>query len=55
LWDWDIELNLPKADVTTRTITADARTVDLVVVRPPGTTGALPAFLFFHWRRVGAR
>src|SRR5207245_3260668 len=29
-------------------ITSDGQTVKLVVVRPTGVTGALPAFMFFH-------
>src|SRR5262245_46954032 len=43
-----VPVDLPKADVTHRTITHDGQTVRLVIVRPPGAAGALPAFMFFH-------
>jgi len=43
-----VHVNLPKADVTERVISHDGQTVKLVVVRPPGLTGRLPAFMFFH-------
>src|SRR6266702_8899892 len=43
-----VTLDLPKADVTERTIATDGQTVKLVIVRPTGVTGALPAFMFFH-------
>src|SRR5207245_4272765 len=41
-------IDLAKADVTERTIASDGQTVKLVVVRPTGVPGALPAFMFFH-------
>src|SRR5437667_248567 len=43
-----VTLDLPKADVTERTIATDGQTVKLVIVRPTGVTGALPVFMFFH-------
>ena len=43
-----VPVDLPKADVNLRTISADGQTVNLVVVRPPGSGPALPAFMFFH-------
>lgn len=43
-----VPVDLPKADVSQRTITADGQTVKLVIVRPPGAGGALPGFMFFH-------
>ena len=43
-----VPVDLPKADVTERAITSDGRTVKLVIVRPAGVIGALPAFMFFH-------
>lgn len=43
-----VPVELAKADVSQRTITADSQTVKLVIVRPPGAGGALPAFMFFH-------
>jgi acetyl esterase/lipase len=39
---------LPPAEVSHRTITVDGRPLELVVVRPAGATGTLPAFMFFH-------
>jgi acetyl esterase/lipase len=42
-----VKTDLPDADVAGRTITSDGQTVKLVVVRPVGLTGALPAFMFF--------
>lgn len=43
-----VPVELAKADVSQRTITADSQTVKLVIVRPPGAGGALPGFMFFH-------
>lgn len=43
-----VTLDLPKADVTERIIESDGQRVKLVVVRPAGVTGPLPAFMFFH-------
>lgn len=39
---------LPRAEVTERTIRVHDADLKLTVVRPPGVTGALPAFMFFH-------
>jgi acetyl esterase/lipase len=43
-----VPVDLPKADVSTRTITAEGETVKLVIVRPPGVGAMVPAFMFFH-------
>src|SRR5437773_10987397 len=43
-----VTLDLPKADVTERTITTDGQTDKLVIVRPTGVNGEIPAFMFFH-------
>jgi acetyl esterase/lipase len=43
-----VPVDLPKADVSQCTITADGQTVKLVIVRPPGAGAALPGFMFFH-------
>jgi len=43
-----VPVDLPKADVSVRTITAEGQTVKLVIVRPPGVGVMLPAFMFFH-------
>lgn len=42
-----VKTDLPDADVAGRTITSGGQTVKLVVVRPVGLTGTLPAFMFF--------
>jgi len=42
-----VTIDLPNADVARRTITSDGQTVKLVVVRPVGLTGMVPAFMFF--------
>src|SRR5262249_16737041 len=42
-----VKADLPDADVAGRTVNSDGQTVKLVVVRPAGLTGALPAFMFF--------
>ena len=42
-----VTADLPDADVAGRTITSGGQTVKLVVVRPAGLTGPLPAFMFF--------
>ncbi|CAN7609230.1 alpha/beta hydrolase [Pseudoduganella sp. LjRoot289] len=39
---------LPAADVSRKTITVDGEEIKLVIVRPAGSKGALPAFMFFH-------
>jgi acetyl esterase/lipase len=43
-----VMVDLAKADVSERIIASDGQTVKLVVVRPAGVTGPLPAFMFFH-------
>ena len=43
-----VKVDLPKADVAERTINTEGQAVRLVVVRPAGITGTLPAFMFFH-------
>ena len=43
-----VEVDLPEADVSERVIGGDGQTVKLVVVRPAGATGTLPACMFFH-------
>jgi acetyl esterase/lipase len=43
-----VKLDLPKADVSEKTITADGQQIKLTIVRPAGVTKTLPAFMFFH-------
>ena len=43
-----VKLNLPKADVSQKTIVADGQKINLTIVRPAGVKGTLPAFMFFH-------
>ncbi|MDH4565156.1 alpha/beta hydrolase [Pseudomonas sp. BN414] len=43
-----VKLELPKADVSTKTIDADGQKIDLTIVRPEGAKGELPVFMFFH-------
>src|SRR5690606_36502062 len=43
-----VKLNLPKAEVSQKTIVADGQKIDLTIVRPAGVKGTLPAFMFFH-------
>lgn len=43
-----IKLELPKADVSQKTIEANGQTIDLTIVRPAGVKGTLPVFMFFH-------
>ncbi|MGH8578570.1 MAG: alpha/beta hydrolase [Gammaproteobacteria bacterium] len=43
-----IKLDLPKADVGKKTISADGQTIDLTIVRPAGVKKTLPVFMFFH-------
>ncbi|TYL41844.1 alpha/beta hydrolase [Dickeya sp. ws52] len=40
--------NLPAADVTQKTITVDGQKIPLIIVKPAGSTGVLPVFMFFH-------
>jgi acetyl esterase/lipase len=39
---------LPAADVSEKWITLNGEKLKLVIVRPAGSTGTLPAFMFFH-------
>jgi acetyl esterase/lipase len=39
---------LPKADVSEKTIKVDGKDVKLHIVRPAGSKGTLPVFMFFH-------
>jgi acetyl esterase/lipase len=43
-----VKLELPKADVSQKTIEADGQKIDLTIVRPAGVKGTLPVFMFFH-------
>ena len=43
-----VKLDLPKADVSEKAITADGQQIKLTIVRPAGVTKTLPAFMFFH-------
>ena len=43
-----VKLELPKADVSKKTITVDGQPINLTIVRPAGVKGTLPAFMFFH-------
>ncbi|WP_375738531.1 alpha/beta hydrolase [Pseudomonas boanensis] len=43
-----VKLELPRADVSQKTITADGQQIDLTIVRPAGAKGTLPVFMFFH-------
>jgi acetyl esterase/lipase len=43
-----VQLDLPPAKVSSRTIEQDGQTVDLTIVRPAGAEATLPAFMFFH-------
>ncbi len=43
-----VKLDLPKADVSQKTIEADGQKIDLTIVRPAGVKGTLPVFMFFH-------
>ncbi len=43
-----VPLDLPACDVEEKTIVQDGLEVSLTIVRPTGTNGVLPAFLFVH-------
>jgi acetyl esterase/lipase len=43
-----VRVDLPRADVSERSVSTNGQTVKLVVVRPPGVAGVLPGFMFFH-------
>ena len=42
------KLELPKVDITHKTINAEGREIRLTVVRPAGAKATLPVFMFFH-------
>ncbi|WP_213998980.1 alpha/beta hydrolase [Arsukibacterium sp.] len=39
---------LPAADISEKTINVDGQNIKLVIVKPKGTKGTLPAFMYFH-------
>ncbi|WP_404339660.1 alpha/beta hydrolase [Pseudoalteromonas mariniglutinosa] len=39
---------LPAADVSEKTINVDGQNIKLVIVKPQGVKGTLPAFMYFH-------
>jgi acetyl esterase/lipase len=41
-------ITLPPAEVSKKTIRVDGKPLELVIVRPQGASGTLPAFMFFH-------
>jgi len=43
-----VEIDLPPAKVSTKTITQDDLQVDLTIVHPAGADKVVPAFMFFH-------
>lgn len=43
-----VELDLPKCDVSEKTIAVDGQSISLTIVRPAGITKTLPVFMFFH-------
>lgn len=43
-----VKLELPKAEVSQKTIDAGGQQIDLTIVRPAGVKGTLPVFMFFH-------
>ena len=43
-----VKLELPKCDVSSKTITADGQAIELTIVRPEGVKKTLPVFMFFH-------
>jgi len=43
-----VQVALPKADVSDKVISVDGRQVKLKIVRPAGSKGVLPAFMFIH-------
>jgi hypothetical protein len=43
-----VKLDLPKADISEKTINADHHNIKLTIVRPAGVKETLPAFMFFH-------
>ncbi|MDJ0837001.1 MAG: alpha/beta hydrolase [Acidobacteriota bacterium] len=43
-----VPLELPAADVDKKTIRVNGESIQLVIVRPAGAKGNLPAFMYFH-------
>lgn len=43
-----VQVALPKADVSDKVITVDGKQIKLKIVRPAGSKGVLPAFMFIH-------
>jgi acetyl esterase/lipase len=43
-----VKLELPKADVSQKTIEVDGQKISLTIVRPAGVKKIVPAFMFFH-------
>jgi acetyl esterase len=43
-----VKLELPKAEVSQKTLTQDGQQVDLTIVRPAGAKGNTPVFMFVH-------
>jgi hypothetical protein len=43
-----VKLDLPKADISEKTINADRHNLKLTIVHPAGVRETLPAFMFFH-------
>ena len=43
-----VKLDLPRADVSQKTIQVDGKPLELTIVRPAGVKGTLPVFMFFH-------
>ncbi|QNA45890.1 alpha/beta hydrolase [Lacibacter sediminis] len=43
-----VKVDISGVEVSNRTITENGLTVNLIIVRPSGSLGVLPAFMFFH-------
>ncbi|WP_138738468.1 MULTISPECIES: alpha/beta hydrolase [Pseudomonas] len=43
-----VELTLPKADISQKTISVEGQDINLTIVRPAGVKGILPVFMYFH-------
>jgi acetyl esterase/lipase len=43
-----VKLDLPKCDVSEKTIAVDGQSISLTIVRPAGIRKTLPVFMFFH-------
>src|SRR6185436_158418 len=43
-----VEMDLPPAKVSTKSITQDGQQIDLTIVRPAGADKVVPVFMFFH-------